>query len=904
MIISNSLSRIALLILFISAFSIVPAAAISQTTLTTQNAVQIYAADNECGEWGYPAADLNLDCRVNMKDWAILAANWMNCSIPNDPNCKDYSSVEAKVVDNPDLSSKNDYYVSNREPLKPSVFVKLPVGAVKPEGWLLTYLQRQRDGMTGHLNEISAWLQKEDNAWLSEDGQGKWGWEEAPYWLKGYANIGYILEDSEMIDEAMVWIEGALNNQRANGDFGPLNYVDGGRDYWANMIMLFCLQSYYEYSGDQRVIDLMTDYFRYQLDDVPDEEMLTGYWQRMRGGDNLYSIYWLYNRTGDQWLLDLAHKIHRNTADWTMDNDLPNWHNVNIAQAFGEPATYYMQTKDTAHLQAAYDNFNIVRERYGQVPGGMFGSDENCRPGYDDPRQAIETCGIVEQMLSDELLMRITGDIFWADHCEEVAFNTYPAAVMPDFRSLRYLTAPNMALSDRHDHSPGIQNSGAFLMMNPLSHRCCQHNHSHGWAYFTEHLWMATPDNGLCAAMYSASNVTAKVGNGTEVTVNESTRYPFEEQIRFTVKTDNPVSFPFYMRIPGWCRNASVSVNGSSLTLPTQPGKYIKIKRIWNNGDTVTLDLPMQIETRKWTENHNSVSVDYGPLTFSLEIDEEYIRFDSTETALHDSQWQPDLDTSKWPAYEIHPNSPWNYGLVLNSENPEDSFTIVRKSWPENDFPFTPDSAPIEMRTTARQIPNWKLDENDLVAELQDSPVKSTEPNEAVDLIPMGAARLRISSFPVIGEGDNANQWTAPPEPLPYNPTASHCFQGDTVDALCDQRIPSSSDDHSIPRMTFWDHKGTEEWVQYTFDSPKTVSSVGVYWFDDTGIGECRVPDRWRLLYWDGTDWQNVNTSDNYGRQPDQFNEVSFDEVTTTALRLRIRLQNGYSGGILEWQVN
>ena len=197
--------------------------------------------------------------------------------------------------------------------------------------------------------------------------------------------------------------------------------------------------------------------------------------------------------------LKLGEKLHRRTADWDQHKSLPNWHNVNIAEAFREPATWFRQTKDLWDLQSSYDVQYNVRKLYGQVPGGMFGADENARPGFSDPRQAIETCGAVEQMLSDELMLCFTADGVWGDQCEDVAFNTYPAAVMPDFRSLRYLTAPNMAVSDSKNHSPGIQNGGPFLMMNPFSSRCCQHNHSQGWPYFAKHLWMATPDNGLCA---------------------------------------------------------------------------------------------------------------------------------------------------------------------------------------------------------------------------------------------------------------------------------------------------------------------------------------------------------------------------------------------------------------------
>jgi hypothetical protein len=362
--------------------------------------------------------------------------------------CKSGGTAETIVsnIDRPDTTEANSHYTGNRKPLQAQHLIKLPVGSIRPGGWLLRYLELQRDGLTGKLGEISAWLAKENNAWLNKDGMGEYGWEEVPYWLKGYANMGYVLNDKKIIEESKVWLNAALESQQEDGYFGPKILKNGKPDLWGNMIMLWCLQSYYEYSSDERVLPFMEKYFAWQSK-LPDSLLLEDYWENSRGGDNLYSIYWLYNRTeGKEWLLDLAQKIHNNTADWHQANNLPNWHNVNIAQCFREPATYYLQTGNREDLEATYNNFRLIRARYGDVPGGMFGADENAREGYRDPRQGVETCGMVEHMASDELLMGITGDPFWADHAEDVAFNTYPAAVMPDFRALRYITSPNMSI--------------------------------------------------------------------------------------------------------------------------------------------------------------------------------------------------------------------------------------------------------------------------------------------------------------------------------------------------------------------------------------------------------------------------------------------------------------------------
>lgn len=649
-----------------------------------------------------------------------------------------------RVVDRPDNTSQSNNYVNSRAPLRQQSFIKLPVGSIHPAGWVGRYLELQRDGLTGHLGEISAWLDKENNAWLTSGGDH--GWEEVPYWLKGYSDLAYILGDKKMLKETKLWIEAILNSQRPDGSFGPVNMHGDKPELWAQMIALSTLQTYYEYSGDERVIKLMTNYFKWQLT-IPDDKFLEDYWENSRGGDNLYTVLWLYNRTGDKFLLDLAHKIHRNTADWCQPTSLPNWHNVNIAECFREPATYYMLTGDKAMLHASYNVQHLIRRTFGQVPGGMFGSDENARLGYIDPRQGVETCGMVEQMTSDEIMLRFTGDPYWAENCEDVAFNTYPAAVMPDFRSLRYITSPNMVQSDSENHSPGIANSGPFLSMNPFSSRCCQHNHSQGWPYYSENLVYATPDNGMAFVMYAACTADVKVADNKKVTVTETTNYPFDENITITIDKGK-AEFPLYLRIPTWTKNAEVYVNGEKQTVTPVSGKYYCISREWKKGDSVSLRVPMSLSMRRWQVNKNSVSVDYGPLTLSLKIKERYVKRDSKETAIHDSQWQKNADASQWPTTEIYADSPWNYALYLNPANALGDIEVVKKPWPADNFPFTLESVPLEFKAKGRQVPSWTLDATKLCGVLPDECAPKAATLDDITLVPMGAARLRISAFP------------------------------------------------------------------------------------------------------------------------------------------------------------
>ena len=814
------------------------------------------------------------------------------------------SAVHAQqvtVVPHPPLDAKNKHYVGNRPPLLPSPLLKLPIGTVRPEGWLRRQLELQADGFIGRLKELSEFLREEGNAWLSPTGEGHIGWEEVPYWLKGYCATAYVLGNQQMIAEARKWIDAAIASQREDGYFGPrsnLTHAKGRKpDLWPNMIMLNALQSYYEYSGDKRVLELMTRYFRWQLQ-VPPEDFLPPFWQQQRAGDNLLSVYWLYNRTGEAWLLELAEKIHRHTAPW--EKGVANWHGVNICQCFRQPATFYMQSANPKHLRATYDNYNTVMDLYGQVPGGMFAADENCRPGYADPRQCAETCSMVEMMLSHEILLRITGDVLWADRCEEVAFNSLPASMTADLKSLRYLTGPNHILSDRHNKAPGVQNHGPMMLFDPRSHRCCQHNVGHGWPYFTESLWHATPDGGLAATLYAPCRVTAKVAHGQEVTITETTTYPFDDQVRLQISVGKPCRFPLYLRVPGWCTRPQVTIAGQAVAVPERARGFLRLDRQWQDGDTVVINFPAQVTIKTWEKNRNSVSVQRGPLWYSLRIEERYVRAGGDD---------------RWPVWEIHPASPWNYGLALEEAakptgGPKESctsadlaalFTVERKPWPADDQPFTVSAAPIQLKTKARKIPAWQADALGLVGLLQDSPAFSEEPLEEITLIPMGCARLRISSFPTVSTSPAANKWVSPAQR--DKPLASHCFANDTVTALNDGLLPKNSADNTIPRFTWWDHRGTTEWVEYQFPEPRKVSQVEVYWFDDTGRGHCRVPKAWRVQWHDGQQWRDVDNPSQYTVEIDKWNTTTFTAVTTGRIRLLVELQPDFSGGILEWRV-
>jgi DUF1680 family protein len=294
-----------------------------------------------------------------------------------------------------------------------------------------------------------------------------------------------------------------------------------------------------------------------------------------------------------------------------------------------------------------------------------------------------------------------------------------------------------MPLSDKQSKNPGLQNRGPMLLMSPHDHRCCQHNWGHGWPYFAQHQWYATSDHGLAAVFYNSCRLEAKVADGRTAKIAVETRYPFDESIHIRVVELERRAFPIYLRIPAWCQRPQIKVNGEAVDVEAKPVSFIRLERTWQTGDSIEVLFPMDLQVKRWPENKNCISIERGPLTYSLRIGEEHRRAGGTE---------------RWPEWEIFPTSAWNYALVVSEQNPAAGFELVKRDWPANDQPFTLAGTPLELRAKAQRLPEWKLNEQGLADLLPPSPVRSAEEIETVTLVPMGAARLRISAFPVIGD--------------------------------------------------------------------------------------------------------------------------------------------------------
>ncbi len=643
-------------------------------------------------------------------------------------------------------------YTNTRSPLRVNPYIALPLGAIKPQGWLKEMLVRQKNGATGHLDELYPLVMNKRNGWLGGDGDQ---WERGPYWIDGLLPLAYILNDKELIAKTKPWVEWTLNSQQPDGYFGPdKDYGpepglqrDNSRDWWPKMVMLKVLQQYYSATGDQRVITLMTNYFKYQLKELPIKPLdHWTFWARYRGGDNLMVVYWLYNITGEAFLLDLAEIIHQQTFNYTeafskgdMLTTQGSIHCVNLAQGIKAPLIYYQHHPEQKYIDAVNKGFADIR-KYNGLAHGLYGGDEALHG--NNPTQGSELCSAVEMMFSLESMLGITGDVTYADQLEKIAFNALPTQSTEDYLARQYFQQANQVMITRHTRNFDQNHGGTDVCYGLLSgYPCCTSNMHQGWPKFTQNLWYATPDQGLAALVYSPSEVKAYVAGGTGITFREETSYPFGETIKFTLTTDKKVksiSFPFHLRIPAWCKKATVIVNGSPVQT-AEGNQIVKLNREWKSGDVVELQLPMHIFKTNWYEN--SVAVERGPITYALKIEEEWKKVTNTKDPVQYGE----------SYYEVRPESPWNYGLVqVPEDKTEETFSVVKK---QNTavYPWKVANAPIEIKAKAKQIPSWTL-YNEMAGPIPYSMTNGLETGnvEEVTLIPYGCTTLRISQFPEV----------------------------------------------------------------------------------------------------------------------------------------------------------
>ena len=639
-------------------------------------------------------------------------------------------------------------------------YEELPLGSIRAEGWLLEMLTRQRDGITADLDKIYPEVCGERNGWLGGDGDQ---WERGPYWIDGLLPMAWILDDAALKAKAQRWVEWALASQTEDGQFGPRTDYPretgiqrtNSLDWWPRMVMLKILQQYYNATQDARVLTFLDKYFRYQLATLPQKPIgHWTHWAEFRAGDNMLVALWLYQKTGEAYLLDLCDLLHRQGWDFTgmfLHSDdlgrLGSIHCVNLAQGLKEPVVYWQARGGQQYLDAM-ERCNRQMRLHGGWPIGMFGGDEALHG--NSPTQGSELCSAVELMYSFEEMLKITGDLAIAEHLERVAFNALPAQNSDNFHEHQYFQQANQVHICRGPHNFDIVYDGTASLMGVLcGYPCCLCNLHQGWPKFTQNLWYKAGDGAFTALCYAPCSFTADV-NGVRVGVRENTCYPMDGKVRIelTLPKRQRAAMTFRLRIPSWTQEAAVRVNDEARPAP-KSGSLVEIRRDWQDGDCIELEFPMKVKSSNvWHEN--AVSIERGPLVYALKIDEKWekVALDPTERK----------GAYYW---EVSAQSPWNYAFLRKQvDRPENAFRVeVDEEKLKGNWYWNAESAPLRIVADAARVPDW-TEYNGDAGPLPYSIVRAVIYNgrsshlsdglESVTLIPYGCTTLRISEFPVL----------------------------------------------------------------------------------------------------------------------------------------------------------
>jgi uncharacterized protein len=625
----------------------------------------------------------------------------------------------------------------NRAPLAPSAFYPLPLGAVRPSGWLQEQLKIQADGLGGHLDET--WADVGPNSgWLGGTGES---WERGPYFLDGLLPLAYLLDDPHLIAKTQKYIDWTLNHQAANGMLGPRS----NDDWWPRMVMLKVLTQYHDATGDPRVLSAMQRYFEYQLAELPQRGLRD--WGKFRWQDEALCVIWLYNRTGDAKLLDLAHQLHAQGYDWLAEfADFPYkdritaeriklaeggglkdlalaTHGVNNGQAI-KTGPVWSLVSGSGDDRRAVMRMIAELDKYHGLPNGMFSCDEHL--AGTNPSQGSELCTVVEYMFSLEQSLAILGDPALGDRLERLAFNALPGTLTDDMWAHQYNQETNQVECSLHREPWTTDGPESNLFGLEPNFGCCTANFHQGWPKFAASLFMLSLDDGLVAAAYAPCELRTLVRD-TPVHLIEETSYPFRGVVRMRVNPSAPLAFPLLLRIPAWAAGTTIKINSQGQPAPA-PGTFARIERTWKAGDRIDIEFPLEPRVSLWF--HDSVAVERGALVFSYGIGEDWLKL---------------RDRGMTADWQVYPTTQWNYALAVDPASLSHDITTVEAD--VSVHPFSAKSPPVKLHVKGRKLPDWQA-ENGVANPLPQSPVTCDQPEETIALIPYAAAKLRITAFP------------------------------------------------------------------------------------------------------------------------------------------------------------
>ncbi|THV00262.1 hypothetical protein K435DRAFT_934582 [Dendrothele bispora CBS 962.96] len=646
-------------------------------------------------------------------------------------------------------------FAEARNRLAPKKFETLPLGSVRPAGWLYDQLQVQTDGLAGHMHEFYDLVSKSD--WIGGDSYYSYLEEAGSYWFNAMVPNGILVNNSVINEKAQEFLDYVLDHQDETGWLGPEVGTDKPRFLWGRYPFFFGAIQMVEYDPSQtdRVVSAFHKFVK-----IANEMLRKGEgvdkWAATRWEDFVLVLQWLHDyhpRGQEELLVDTMVRLKWTGVPWEKVfseeyfptgpvENLTNpfgmelsWHGVNMAEGLKAlPATYRF-THNQSDLDAANLSWDLMFKYHGR-PSGAYAADEMLA-GLEAVR-GTELCLVVEAMFSGSYLYQVIGDLKYADRVERMTYNALPATLTADMWGRQYLQQQNQIAAKNMTPNP-FPEDGPYSNVFGLepNYPCCTVNFPQGWPKFITSAFLKTIDDRSLVHLYLgpfSTTATLKDDNAVKVTVE--TLYPFGDTLKTTITAEK--DFNYFVRIPSWVVEGTIAIgDGPKKKLaPDQETGLHKVD-VKKGVTMLTLELPAEITIEK--RLHGSVAVHRGPLNYAFDIGrtEQIIKTDPRESHAVDWQYDP---AENWE-YAIDPSS-----LVYH----HDSDISVSGILPS---PIFDSGMPPTSITASACLINWPLAGDTFASSPPENP-ECVGPETVITLWPFGATKLRISEFPVVSFGE------------------------------------------------------------------------------------------------------------------------------------------------------
>ena len=519
-------------------------------------------------------------------------------------------------------------------------------------------------------------------------------------------------------------------------------------------------------------------------------------------------------------------------------------HAVRAAYLLSGATDVAAETRDPMLLKMLNRVWRNTIQKNMYLTGGIGPSSHNegFTEDYDLPNLSAyqETCASVALAQWNHRLALLYADSRFADVVERSLYNGVLAGVSLD--GTRFFYVNPLASGGSHHRSPWFGCA------------CCPPNVARTLASLGGYVY-ATSDTALYVNLYVQGSVKTKVG-AADVGCKVVTDYPWDGRVTLQPELSAPATFELRLRVPGWCTAATVSVNGQAVAQPRLEAGYLVLAREWRKDDRVVLDLPMPVERIAAhplvKEDRGLLAIQRGPLVYCLEACDQTVPL--ADVFVPPGAEFKTVRDARLPTGVV--------GLTANgavAEEQEWRGRLYQRAAPARTVSVT-------------AIPYYSWD------------------NRAAG--PMRVWLPTVAPIPPAGGLEREAKVSV-----------SFANSNSQPEGVNDGREPASSGDQPPQLLHWWPHNNSTEWAQYTWKRPVTVGGARVYWFDDTGRGACRIPAAWHVEYLDGSEWKPVSATSDYPVKVDAWCAASFKPVTTTSLRLSVKLPEKFAAGVQEWKV-